>query len=201
MSITSEWSIICIFWFGMEGNLVFKTLYSDQSPCSPAPRPLTWVSAAVSYLPPTSYLLFSECLSQTTRSLCYGKPFTSNPLCQDTDPSTWWPCKAFYCLIVPVSPVPPVTNLSPHPSCLTSQPQGSTTPSSLPYPALIKNLSPLACPPRLSVGINFSRKTLFTPLWIWCPSWELPQALSAPVFSIHHKETQYSFTCLSPLFR
>lgn len=91
--------------------------------------------------------------------LLSGKRFNSSPSLLEYGPTTWPACQTFHSQILPISSVPSLTNMSPHFSCLLSQPHGSSTSLSLQRSALMKFPFPPTWSPRLSLAINFSRKT------------------------------------------
>lgn len=130
-------------------------------------------------------------------ALLSGKQFNGSPSLLEYGPTTWPACEAFHSQILPISPIPSLTNMSPHFSCLISQPHGSSTFLSLQCPDVMKFPFPPTWSPRLSLGINFSRKTPSTQAWIWFPSEELPQPLSIPVLTlIARKHNIHLLVCL-----
>ena len=134
----------------MEGNPVFKAVSPTQSPLPPCSS-ITHLDLCTHFLscPSTAgalFWFFSTLLRvafQSTMSLLYGKLFNGTPLLWGYGPTPWPTCKAFHGLIIPVSSVPSLTNLSSHLSCLISQPHGSSTSPRPQCPAWMRHPFPL----------------------------------------------------------
>lgn len=130
-------------------------------------------------------------------SCLYRKWFNGSLLLLGCRPTVWPAGKAFHGLIIPISPPR-------HPSPRASYLSPMVLAHLQAFNVLLwrNNLS-------LQPGLQDStwasswdtlRKIPSTPVWIWFRPSEFPQPLNTVVFSTHHKETQYSFTCLSSPF-